>query len=211
VGYERTCTDGVCPDYPYSTITLVLTPVAGHAATWDGCTPRAGDPTRCDVRMDRDRTVRVLWTRNTEPGTVVNAEPLRDGGAVAPGDTAVAPGTAVKGTAETAAGAGRRGAVRSTVRYSFRRTATWLEFTRLQVRHVPAGAVTRVSCAGRRCPKQALASTRSGTVKLRRLVGRRFPVGTAITIRVTHPRKHGRTPRILVRKGRDPQVASRRG
>ena len=210
VGYERTCTDGACPDYRYSTIALDLTPVAGYAATWDGCTPRAGDTTRCDVRMDRDRTVRVLWTRTPGPGPIVNPEPVRDGGAVVPGDTAVAPGTAVKGTAETAAGSGRRGAVRSTVRYSFRRTATWTEFTRLQVRHLPAGATTRVACAGPGCPERALVSTRSGSVKLRRLVGRRFPVGTLITIRVTHPRKHGRTTRILVRKGRDPRITSRR-
>jgi hypothetical protein len=124
--------------------------------------------------------------------------------------TPVGPGTAVEGAAETAAGSRRRGAVRSTVRYGFRRTATWTEFTRLQVRHVPAGAVTRVVCDGPRCPRRALESTRSGSIELRRITGRRFPVGTAITIRVTHPRKRGRTTRILVREGRDPLITSRR-
>ena len=210
VGYERTCTDGICPDYRYSTITLVLTRPPGYAVTWDGCTPRAGDTSRCDVLMDRDRTVRVLWTRTDEPDPIVNPEPLSGGGAVVPGDTTVAPGTVVKGTVEPPAGTGRRGAVRSSVRYSFRRTATWMEFTRLQVRHLPSGATTRVSCAGPRCPERALVSTRSGSVPLRRFVGRRYPVGTVITIRVTHPRKHGRTTRILVRQGRDPRVTSRR-
>jgi hypothetical protein len=211
VGYERECTNGRCPPYRFLTVTLVLTPAPGYAATWDGCTPRAGDALRCDVRMDRNRSVRVLWTRTAEPGPVVNPEPVRDGGAVVPGDTAVAPGTAVKGSVvETPPAPGPRRVVRSSVRYSFRRTATWTEFTRLQVRHVPAGATTAVSCDGRRCPRRALVLTRSGSVKLNRFAGRRYPVGTTITIRVTHPRKAGRTTRILVRRGRDPQFTSRR-
>jgi hypothetical protein len=193
------------PPYHYSTITLKLTPVAGYTAKWDGCTPRPGDAARCDVLLDRDRAVRVLWTKATERDPAVDAQPLRDGGAVASGDTFVAPGTVVSGTAETPAVA-RRGAVRSTVRYSFRRTATWTEFTLLKIRHIPAGARARVTCRGSRCPKGASVSTRSGSVKLDRFMGRRYAVGTAITIRVTHPSKRGRTTKMVVRKGKDPRI-----
>jgi hypothetical protein len=200
--YERTCSDGDCPAYHYLTITLILTPEAGYTAKWDGCTPRPAEPAKCDVLLDRDRAVRVLWTKGDPP---FDPQPLRDGGAVVPGDSSVAPGTVVSGTVETPA-VGRRGAVRSTVRYSFRRSATWTEFTLLKIRHIPAGATARVTCRGTRCPNGASVSTRSGSLKLNRFTGRRYAVATAITIRVTHPRKRGRTTKMVVRKGKDPRI-----
>jgi hypothetical protein len=204
--YETTCSNGDCAPYNYMTVTLTLTPEAGYTAKWDGCTPRPGDPAKCDVLMDSDRLVRVLWTKATGDGAGIDAQPLRDGGAVAPGDTSVAPGTVLIGTVETPAAAGRRGVIRSTVRYSFRRTTTWTEFTLLKIRHIPAGATSRVTCKGTRCPKGTTVSTRSRSVKLNRFTGRRYAVGTAITIRVTHPLKRGRTTKMVVRKGKDPRI-----
>jgi hypothetical protein len=211
--YTRTCPAGVCPAYAFSTITLKLTPASGYAAKWDGCTPHASDPTDCDVTVDSDRTVKVIWTKSAGAGGSVDSTPVRDGspttaGALDPNATT----TTVSGTVETsrvAARAAKRGEIRSAVRYSFRRSNEWTEFTALSVRYLPRGASVRVACRGGRCPDTARIPARRRTVRLGRLTHRRFAVGTVITVRVSAPQRRSRTTRMIVRRGKDPQIASR--
>ena len=214
ISYVRRCTDGECPEYAYTVVALTLTPVAGYTATWDGCTPKPGAPATCEVLLDGDKTVRVVWTAKpgsgggsgTDPGTVAE-EPLHDGGAVEDAPAADG-GTTVSGTVETRAPAqrGKRAAVRSTLRYSFRRSATWTEFTRLTVRHIPQGATTSATCKGQGCPAGATVSKRSGRVDLTRYTGRRYGAGATLTVRVVKSGKEARTTRMVVRRGRDPRV-----
>ena len=215
ITYVRRCSDGDCPDYAYSVVALTLTPAAGYTATWDGCTPKPGAPATCEVLLDADKTVRVIWAENPstgggggggEPGTIAE-EPLHGGGAVE--DAPAADGdTSVSGTVETRAPAGRgkRGAIRSTLRYSFRRSATWTEFTRLTVRHIPHGATTSAACKGQGCPAGATVSKRAGRVDLTRYTGRRYGAGATLTVRVAKSGKEARTTRMVVRRGRDPRV-----
>jgi hypothetical protein len=193
--FSRTCFDGSCPPYSFSTVTLALEPVDGYTAKWDGCTPHADDPTRCDVALDLDRTVQVLWTKGA---AAVDPVVEHDGGPV--NQVPAAATTIVSGTVETgtAATPGKPGAIRSTLRYSFRRSDTWTEFTKLQARHVPDGAAVRVRCHGKGCPK--------GPLSLARLTGRRFEAGTVIVVRVTKPGRKARVTRIAVRAGKDPRI-----
>ena len=201
--YTQTCTS-TCPGYGYATITLTLTPVAGYTATWDGCTPHQGHPAECDVALDQDRSVSVVWTRSSG-GSGVDATPLHDGGAIGQPGSA---GTTISGSVETArTGKRRRGEIRTTLRYSFRRTDTWTEYTRLQVRHLPAGARIRVRAKGFRLHGRASIAARSRTVRLLGLTGRRYKVGTSITVRVSKRGKRPHTTRLTVRRARDPLVA----
>ena len=208
ITYVRRCTDGDCPEYAYAVVALQLTPVAGYTATWDGCTPKDGAPTTCEVLLDADKTVRVQWAEQpatgggSTGGGGVAPKPLHDGGAVG-GAPAADGSTSVSGTVETPA---RRGAIRSTLRYSFRRTSTWTEFTRLTVRHVPRGATTRVTCKGQGCPTRTAVFHRAGRVDLDGFTGRRYGVGAAIAVRVAGTGKEARTTRMVVRRGRDPRV-----
>lgn len=190
--YTRQCTDGACPLYAFATVTLALQPVDGYTAKWDGCTPHADDPTRCDVLLDHDRAVDVLWTKGA---TAVDPVVEHDGGAV--NQLPPAAGTIVSGTVET--GTPKPGAIRSTLRYSFRRSDVWTEFTKLAARHVPAGAAVRVRCRGKGCPK-------GDGLTLHDLTGRRFEAGTMIVVRVTKPGRKSRVTRIVVRAGKDPRI-----
>jgi hypothetical protein len=201
--YTQTCTSS-CPGYGYATITLSLTPVTGYTAKWDGCTPHPDHPADCDVALDQNRTVSVVWTKSSS-GSGVDATPLHDGGSThAPGST----GTTISGSVETArTGKRRQGEIRTTLRYSFRRTDTWTEYTRLQVRHLPAGARIRVRADGFRLRGRASIAARSRTVRLRGLTGRRYKVGTSVTVRVSKPGKRPHTTRLTVRRARDPLIA----
>jgi hypothetical protein len=194
--YTRECTDGACPAYGFATVTLALQTVDGYTAKWDGCTPHADDPTRCDVLLDQDRAVNVLWTKGATP---VDPSVVHDGGAV--NQLPPAPGTIVSGTVETGtpAGQGKPGAIRSTLRYSFRRSEVWTEFTKLTARHVPAGAAVSVTCRGKHCPK--------GPLTLRKLTGKRFEAGTVFVVRITKPGRKAKVTRIAVRAGKDPRIS----
>ena len=156
----------------------------------------------CDVLLDADKTVSVLWTKTDGKGTV-DADPVHGGGDLG---AAGVKGTTVSGSVETRIAPGRRGAIRSTLRYSFRRSTTWTEFTRLTVRHIPRGATTRVTCKGQGCPDGRIVSERAGSVDLERYTGRRYGVGAALTVRVSKAGKDARTTRMVVRKGKDPRV-----
>jgi hypothetical protein len=211
ITYSVRCTDGNCPAYTYSTVTLTLTPADGYSATWDGCTPHANDPTLCDVLVDSDRAVSVAWTASADGDPVVNPTPVHDGGAVAPHPSGggVGGATRVGGTVETGvadARPGTPGAIRSSIRYSFRRSATWTEFTLFKLRHLPAGATVRATCRGARCPEDVAAASRRRTMKLPRLTGRRFGVGTVIKVAVSKPGKRTRTTRIEIRRDKDPLI-----
>ena len=121
--------------------------------------------------------------------------------------------TTVGGTVETRQATGRqakRGAIRSTLRYSFRRSEAWTELTLLKVRNLPRGATVHVTCRGARCPKGAAIVAKHNSVSLKRFTQRRFAVGTVITVRVSKPGRRARVTRIKVRQGEDPAaVASR--
>ncbi len=190
--YTRLCSDGACPVYGFATVTLTLQPVDGYTAKWDGCTPHADDPSRCDVLLDQDRAVEVLWTKGA---TAVDPTVVHDGGAV--NHLPAAPGTIVSGTVET--GTRKAGAIRSTLRYSFRRSEVWTEFTKLAAKHVPAGAHVRVACRGEHCPN-------GRSLSLGDLTGRRFHAGTVIVVRVTKPGRKAKVTRIAVRAGKDPRI-----
>lgn len=220
VTYTRVCTKFKCPRFAFSTITLRLYPEPGVTATWPpDCVPHAGDLTRCDVRLDRDRTVNVTWAENPDGPAVTPVAPPSPSAPDATTPPATDPGagpapdagaTVVSGTVETGGTtvtAGKRGAIRSTVRYSFRRTDAWTEFTRLQVRRLPRGATVRATCKGTGCPRGAVtAAAPRRTVELRRLQDRRMQPGTRITIRVIKPGRATRTTAIAVRRGQDPRL-----
>jgi hypothetical protein len=193
--FSRTCFDGNCPAYTFSTVTLALEPVDGYTAKWDGCTPHGDDPTRCDVALDQDRTVQVLWTKGA---TAIDPVVEHDGGPV--NQVPATATTIVSGTVETgtAPGPSKPGAIHSTLRYSFRRSDTWTEFTKLAARHVPDGAALKVRCRGKGCP--------DGPLTLKDLTGRRFAPGTVIVVRVTKPGRKTRVTRIEVRAGKDPRI-----
>ena len=209
--YTRTCPAGDCPAWSYSTLTLTVTPVAGYTAKWDGCTPRTSGPTDCDVTLDSDRTVKVNWTKSSG-GASVDPTPVRDGSPVTPGAGDSGATTTVSGTVETsrvASKAAKRGEIRSAVRYSFRRSNEWTEFTALSVRYLPRGARVRTACRGSDCPKGAAIAARRDSVRLGRLMHRRFAVGTVLTVRVSAPDRRARTTRMIVRRGKDPRITSR--
>jgi len=193
ITFSRTCVDGSCPPFSFSTVTLALEPVDGFTAKWDGCTPHADDATKCDVLLDQDRAVQVLWTKGA---TAVDPVVEHDGGAVNQVPPAAA-GTIVSGTVETATSK-PGAAIRSTLRYSFRRSDVWTEFTKLTAKHVPAGASVTVACRGKHCPK--------GPLTLRKLTGKRFKAGTVIVVRVTKPGRKAKVTRIAVRAGKDPRI-----
>ena len=107
-------------------------------------------------RQDRPRALDAndrRWRHGGGGGTDaggVSADPLHDGGAVerAPARTAARPSAARRDPPRRA----RRGAIRSTLRYSFRRSTTWTEFTRLTVRHIPAAPRRASRARGRDAP-----------------------------------------------------------
>jgi hypothetical protein len=202
ITYTRTCTDDECPAYAYSTITLMLTAVDGYTATWDGCTPRL-DASRCDVTVDSDRTVRVVWAERPD-GPPIAPKPLSDGSPLAPGGGNSA-ATTVGGTVETSVEA-KRGVIRSTIRYAYRRAETWTEFTLFKVRHLPTGATVHADCSGARCPKAAVIAAKRRALVLDRLTHRRFAAGTVITVRVSKAGKRPRTTQIRIRRGKDPLI-----
>jgi len=68
------------------------------------------------------------------------------------------------------------------------------------------GAVVRVKCKGRSCPRSRAVSTRSrGRLVRLKFLERRLRAGTKITITVTMPNKIGRHTTLTVRRGKAPK------
>jgi hypothetical protein len=135
--------------------------------------------------------------------------PVRDGSPLTAGAAGDSAATTVSGTVEASTAPGRPakpGAIWSTIRYSFRRTDDWTEFTLLKVRHLPRGATVRAACRGSRCPHAAVIAAERRTVPLGRFTRRRFAVGTVLTVRISKPGRRTRVTRIAVRRGQDPRI-----
>jgi hypothetical protein len=211
--YSRTCVDGACEPYDFATATLTLTPVDGFTATWSGCTPQPADPAHCEVVVDANRTVSVAWTPNDTGGPAVDPEPTTTGG----GDP-TQPGTAPPasdGRTETIVEEqapevervpGRRRPIRSTLRYVFRRTDAWTEFTALAVRHLPRGATVAFDCRGTRCPDPRARAASGRTMRLTSLTHIRFRAGNSFKIRVSKPGRLPRVTLVRVRFGKAPLI-----
>jgi hypothetical protein len=78
--------------------------------------------------------------------------------------------------------------IEASLRYTFVSTGGGTRFLRMTVVHVPKGA--RVVARCRRCgiSQTVTAKGTSGTVRLRRFVGRTIASGAVLEVRVTHPR-----------------------
>jgi hypothetical protein len=88
------------------------------------------------------------------------------------------------------------------------------KFDLLVVRDVPAGATVKATCRtkrGRRCAGTRDFTRRNarGEVKLRGFLGRRFPAGSVIEVRVTKPGAIGAVKQIKIRRGKRPQPITR--
>jgi hypothetical protein len=82
-------------------------------------------------------------------------------------------------------------------------------FSRMVVERVPAGATVKVSCKGHGCPKSVIKRNVSGTVSLKKFVGKPFRPGNVITITISKPGAEPAVSKLLIRSKRAPKTLTR--
>ena len=91
--------------------------------------------------------------------------------------------------------------------YSYKAFSRYTVLTRFRVVNLPRRGSVQVRCRGRRCP--AARWRRRGSGNLKPFVGRRLPVRTRLTVRLTRRGTIGRVTGFTIRSRKPPKVRTR--